>query len=201
MMDLRTGKGLCCNIDYRSFSASTIKGPYVASVFSESLNGDIAVINSMYGLFSSVIAQSSNSAYTSLRNQFGSLGFSNWLQQAGVSASLSTQNYVYLSARELGKMWLQIYSDFSKNASGSLLSSLFSHSHNSAIFSVLGSRYPVCTKPGWNYPGVKAATNDAGIVYSNEGDYLMVILSSAPMRFDMVKNLVGVLDSAHSAMV
>ena len=201
VMDIRTGKGVCRNVDDMFYSASTVKAPYMASVYSYSLGGDMGAIDSWYSTCYNTAVYSSNSDYGALRRAFGSSGFSEWLRAAGASSVDSQAWYPYFSPRALGKMWLQMYSDFSKGEMGDSLSSLFSHSANSGIYGALGDRYSVRSKPGWITGGALSATNDAGIVYSDSGDYLMVVLSTAPAKFGMVRDVVRCLDDAHSDMM
>lgn len=47
-MDIRTGKGVCRNVDDMFYSASTVKAPYMASVYSYSLGGDMGL--SIHGI-------------------------------------------------------------------------------------------------------------------------------------------------------
>lgn len=65
----------------------------------------------------------------------------------------------------------------------------------------MGDRYSVRSKPGWIFDGPLSATNDAGIVYSDSVDYLMVVLSTAPAKFGMVRDAVRCLNDAHSDMM
>lgn len=198
VMDIGTGRGVCSNADGAFYSASTVKGPYVASVYRCSLGGDMGAINAWHSTCYNAIAYSSNADYGSLRYRFGSAGFYEWLAYAGVDSVNSSTWYPYYSARELGKMWLQLYSDFSKGEMGSSLSALFSHSTNSAVYYELGGRFEVRTKPGWIFGGGYSSTNDAGIVYSDSGDYLIVVLTTAPSDVGMVQDLVRCLDAVHA---
>lgn len=67
MVDVQTGQGVSCNADGSFYAASTIKGPYVASVCSYY---PWAATDWAYTM-ESTIHWSSNEGYSSLRYTFG----------------------------------------------------------------------------------------------------------------------------------
>lgn len=203
MMDLNTGMGVASNVDADYYSASTVKGPYVASVYDKAFGSSTAAAAAWQRVLSDTCVWSSNEDYLYLRGTFGSGIFADWLYEAGVDPSHASTSYTWYSPRELGKMWLSMYDYFgSAGAAGQQMSSLFSHGYYSSIYYELGDRYAVRSKPGW-YPQAwpYTATNDAGIVYAGDDPYLVVVLSNAPERLDLVRSMVRALDAVHADMV
>ncbi|MBT1160676.1 MULTISPECIES: serine hydrolase [Bifidobacterium] len=76
----------------------------------------------------------------------------------------------------------------------------FSGTLNSTISMALGGQYSVYTKAGWiNGEGDYYALNDAGIVRSGSGDYILAVMTSAADEYDLVTGLISMLDTIHSA--
>ena len=199
MMDIATGKGISSNADQSFYSASTVKGPYVASLYDKVFGSSAG---GWYQTLSDACVWSDNDAYYRLRSAFGSGAFSDWLYESGVDPNKASTNYTRFTPRELGKLWLRMYDYFGSGAGGNQMSGLFSHGYYSSIYNELGGRYEVRSKPGWYpYDPGYTATNDAGIVYAGGSPYLVVVLSDAPVRLDLVQNLVSALDGVHGSMV
>ena len=197
MMDLSTGKGICSNIDYTFYGASTVKAPYIMSVMSNVWGFDANAVGEYYDKIHGTLTWSDNVRYLSLREDFGSDIFCDWLGAAGVDESIGEGNWVYYSPRELGKIWLQMYSDMGKGSGGSLIGWLTGQSEHSAIRMAIDGRCSVCSKPGWT----ECATNDAGIVYSEAGGYLLVVMSDAPDWLDALSHVAAALDAVHASML
>lgn len=200
MMDLTTGKGISLDPDGQYYSASTVKGPYVASLY-EKVFGASTNARPYYWDMFNAIRYSDNDEYIYLRNTFGSWPIHQLLADAEVSGSKGDTNYVWYSPRELGKLWIEMFDYFEHGVAGQECANLYGSSLNSAIYQQLGGSYVVRSKPGWyptEYP--YTATNDAGIVYAGSRPYLIVALSNAPQRFDMLGDLVRALDNVHSTL-
>ncbi|MCH9275702.1 class A beta-lactamase-related serine hydrolase [Bifidobacterium amazonense] len=76
----------------------------------------------------------------------------------------------------------------------------YSDTLNSTIHMALGGQYSVYTKAGWiNGEGDYYALNDAGIVRSSSGDYVLAVMTSAADEYELVSGLVSMLDTIHSA--
>lgn len=57
----------------------------------------------------------------------------------------------------------------------------------------------VYTKAGWiNGEGDLYALNDAGLVMSQSGTYVLAVLTNACGRNDLLTSLIGTLDAVHS---
>ena len=202
MMDLNTGKGVCCNVDYNFYSASTIKAPYTMAVMSQVFGSNADAASGNLGQMYDILAWSNNEQYAALRNQFGNQPFCDWLSRAGVDASYANSIYTWYSPRVLAKMWLQIYSDMAKGSGGPVLSSFMSNSFCSSIRASINSSVAVRSKAGWTTMfDSNPSTNDAGIVYDPTGNYLVVVLSSAPANFESVQSVVSALNWVHYDMV
>ena len=74
----------------------------------------------------------------------------------------------------------------------------FSNTLNSSIHMALGSQYEVYTKAGWINEGGLYSLNDAGIVRSSSGDYVLAVMTTAVNEYDMVSGLVSMLDTIHT---
>lgn len=202
MMDIATGRGISAGIDDTFYSASTVKAPYVASVYSDVFCSNVGASAPWYETLYDTCVWSDNDAYFAFRNAYGNDVFASWLYGAGVDPSEASHYYAHFTPRDLGKMWLRMYDYFDHaGAAGSELGNLLSHGYCSSIFNELGDEYPVRSKAGWypEDPGY-TATNDAGIVYARNGAYLVVVLSDAPERFDLTQALVRALDDVHETM-
>ena len=200
MMDLSTGKGMTLNADSDFYAASTIKGPYVTSLYRNTF-GSSSAASPYYRSMLDAISESSNGDYAYLRRQFGTAGFNVFLDRSGVDRSKSERAYPWYSARDLGKLWLQMGEYFNATSVGHECADLYTHSYNSSIYYELGGERPVQSKPGWyptEYP--YTSTNDAGIVYAPTGAYMVTVLSNAPVRLDLTRNLIRSLDNLHAGM-
>lgn len=199
IMDLKTGKGLSGNADGVFYSASTVKAPYIASVYQGAFHNSVDASAPWYSTLDDICVWSDNYQYAYLRSTFGNQVFADWLVSVGVDAGKAAHNYAWYSARDLGKMWLGMYDYFQNGGpAGGQLASLLSHGFGSSIYMELGGECSVSSKGGW-YPTLPGytATGDGGIVRSKTGDYLVVVLSNAPERFDLTRALVRELDNAH----
>lgn len=199
LMDLKTGKGVSYALDSVFYSASTVKAPYIASVYSGAFHNSIEESAPWYSTCEDICVWSDGYQYAYLRQVFGDQVFADWLSAMGVDASKAIGNYTWCTARDLGKMWLGMYDYFLYSGpAGGQLSSMLSHGFGSSIYSELGGEYSVSSKGGW-YPELPGytATNDGGIVRASSGDYMVAILSNAPERFDLTRALVRALDTVH----
>ena len=199
LMDLKTGKGMSYNLDSVFYSASTVKAPYIASVYSGAFHNSIEESAPWYSTCEDICVWSDGYQYAYLRQVFGDQVFADWLSAMGVDASKGIGNYTWCTARDLGKMWLGMYDYFLYSGpAGGQLSSMLSHGFGSSIYSELGGEYSVSSKGGW-YPELPGytATNDGGIVRASSGNYMVAILSNAPERFDLTRALVRARDTVH----
>lgn len=198
MMDLTTGAGISYNPGKQLYSASALKGPYVAAVNKYSPSG----AKRAYGTMSSVIKWSSNDGYSSLHSRFGGGPMLKMMSYSGVSSSEMSGNrkYNYISARTLAKLWVGTYWYFYRqtNNRSFVTRNLYAHPLNSFIDK--GLKIPTRTKGGW-FSGKYNVQNDAGIVFANGHPYVVAVMSSACWQFGKLSNLVRAIDGVHTDMV
>lgn len=198
MMDLTTGAGISYNPGKQLYSASALKGPYVAAVNKYSPSG----AKRAYGTMSSVIKWSSNEGYSSLHSRFGGGPMLKMMSYSGVSSSEMSgrRKYNYISARTLAKLWVGTYWYFYRqtNDRSAVTRNLYAHPLNSFIDK--GLKSPTRTKGGW-FSGEYNVQNDAGIVFAKGRPYVVAVLSSACWQFGKLSNLVRAIDGVHTDMV
>lgn len=199
LVDLNTGQGISYNNNKEFYCASTIKGPYVVC-----LNEMIPSSSATWGsVMRQTIAVSSNSGYASLRANFGSIQFRQWLNDAGCTGVDASRNYPGLTPKELALMWMKSYDFFTSGQQNSQwCAQLFTNTLNSSILNTMGSTYTTYSKAGWISSGsYMTVQNDAGIVMKTGHPYVVVIMSSAYGRLNLLNDLVLALDSVHSELV
>lgn len=199
MIDLKTGAGISYNPGKVQYSASAIKGPYVAAV-NKYRAGSAA---SAHGTMSSTIKVSSNEGYASLRRRFGHSPMLKMMGYCGISSSEMNggRNYTYLSSRTLAKLWIGTYWYYYRqtNARSAKVRNLHAHPLNSFIDQALST--PTRTKPGWFPGGGYNVQNDAGVVLVDGRPYVLAVMSSACGQYGKLKNLVRAIDGVHADMV
>lgn len=199
LYDLNTGQGIGYNSNTGFYCASTIKGPYVVC-----LNEKIpSSVNSWGGVMRSTIMISSNEGYTSLRMAFGSREFGEWLKEAGCSNINAVLHYPELTPRDLAQMWIRSYTFLSSTKTNAQwCAQLFTNTLQSPILKTLGGTYTTYSKAGWiGEGGYLNVQNDAGIVLKPGHPYVISIMSSAYGRIDLLNELVGALDAAHTDLI
>ncbi|MDY3823798.1 MAG: GBS Bsp-like repeat-containing protein [Streptococcus sp.] len=193
LVDADTNKGIAYNQNSKFYSASTIKGPFVASLVA---NNSSAFQKSGSTILD-VLRTSSNEGYKYLRDTYGPSALYNWAREAGVATNVVTPLYPYLTAQELFALWQRNYQFFTTSNYGKQVGTWFENPNLSPIKSVLGSSYKTQSKAGWiGYPGYRAA-NDAGIVYTPKGNYIVSIMTNADGRLGLVNPTVLALNSVY----
>lgn len=82
------------------------------------------------------------------------------------------------------------------------LASEYSNTLNSTIHMALGDEYAVYSKAGWiGGEGGYYALNDAGIVSSSSGDYVLAVLTDACGEYGLLTDLIALLDSIHTSVM
>ena len=202
MIDLKTGRSVTYDADRKLYPASCVKAIYCTA---------IAEANKGFGGSASTaqdcIVNSSNDAYHSLISSYGLPTYASWLEAHGAKEAGSVA-YVHfypdMTANELANSWRGIY-DFCKSGKpgASQLAKWLGSSNHTPLGGLLrpgGTK--VWAKPGW-YPADgsgKVATNDAGIVFSDCGDYLCVVMSDASEDFDSLFPVIDAINAAHGKM-
>lgn len=197
LVDLESGKSISYNTEMEFYCASTIKGPFVCGVLSkhpEAAKNNAATIQN-------VLIYSSNDGYTSLRSRYGRDCLTDWCEQAGVEMDTS-KKWPGVTAEELCKLWMLNYEFLTTTEVGAEVAAWFECPAVSAIHNVLGETYTTQTKAGWisGSNSYYTASNDAGIVYAENGPYAVAILSNYPSNLAVIEPLVTALDQAHGEM-
>lgn len=203
IMDVHTQKGVEYNADQRFYAASTVKGPYVASLTVK----NPASITQSRAIMQQVLSYSSNEGYSFLVNRYGFSSWYDWLREAGVRSDIGKDLYPFYSARELFKLWQRNYRYFTNDRTGQQVGLWFENPNLSPIKAVLGSQYRVRSKAGWIGGWGLFSASDGGIVYAKNGPYIIAIMTNAGGQLDRLNptvqalhELVLTLNQAHQEM-
>ncbi|MHB9782153.1 SH3 domain-containing protein [Streptococcus sp. 10F2] len=193
MIDVVTKKGIEYRADQTYYSASTIKGPFVASLASMNPRS----MSQSKATMLAVLTQSSNEGYKQLRTIYGASSIYNWAREARLSEGKVQALYPYLTPRDLMGLWNQNYKYFTNSAQGHEVATWFEKPNLSPIKSVLGSHYKTFSKAGWIGGWGYHAANDAGIVRTPKGDYIVSIMSNADGKLGLLNPVVRALNEIH----
>ncbi|WP_180326467.1 serine hydrolase [Raoultibacter phocaeensis] len=235
VLDLTTGRGVSYNADENFFSASTVKAPFATFLWQELIEtgeadlGSTLVKDDVRGgtgimaleedkdeytleeVVANTIMYSDNTGYAMLRNHYDGDSWDAWTAGAGVPEAESEAGWYYnYCARDLAKYWIAIDAYLETNTEGAQsIEKLFGSTEISFIRQALGSECEVRAKAGFesSFVGSAAALNDAGIVESPTGDYLVAVMSdadyshpeateNATLIIDLIKALGTVHDEA-----
>lgn len=189
MINMYNGKGICYNVDTEVYSASCIKGPYIASLVDS--RPETAEKNS--NKFISIVRDSDNDLYSSSRKIYGREFFADWCKESDVPVDVATYNYPMITARELSKLWIQSYYFFNTDEDGEAIRDWYTTPISSAIYTTLGSEseygYRTESKAGWICEKVYATT-DGGIIYPDgKAPYIIAIISDIPSSMESLEPL------------
>lgn len=201
LLDLQTRRGITYNADVARYPASSIKAVYCAYVC-ESAGGPGALAATM----ESCLVNSDNDAYHELLDTFGLGAWPGWLTAHGAPVTARRAGAYYYpetTASELATIWEEIWRyGTSGEKGGAELASCLARTNHSPIGAELRDACEVWAKPGW-YPADGSgleATNDAGVVFSAEGPYVMVVMTDLSSDLDALRPLIDALDAAHTCM-
>lgn len=217
LADITTGRTIAYNADAQIYSASSAKAPYLISLFStgtvdlnsvaQSADAQSATVHQKVD---AVLRNSDNASYDWLYKTYGLDCFNTWAEHAGAASRMGDRGgYLFTSARDMAKLWTAGYGFlFAGQTAGvqnitpeslQWLSGDMTNSLNSCIHAALGDADTVYTKAGWiNGEGDLYALNDAGLVMSQSGTYVLAVLTNACGRNDLLTSLIGTLDAVHS---
>lgn len=221
LINLNTGKGIAYNLDSRVYGASSFKGPYAAFLCQHLGDNDASypsdseavgpgVSSSMYSLIQPMILYSDNSAFSSLRNSYDSVGFAEWLNSCGVDSEIMHDtHFPRYSARESALLWLRTYQYLKTNTpTAQNLASLYEQTNVSFIRSGVnddGEVEAVLNKAGW-CAGSERFTGlcDAGLIKCTDGTtYLMSTMTNSPdggLYTVRLANLASTLFECHDVL-
>lgn len=201
LYDINTEGGISYQADESYYSASAIKGPYVAWL----VQAYPQTADSLYDTIQNTIVWSSNDDYEMLISTYGSSEFDSWMEELGCkNIALSGEWYPDINARDFAVLWNSVYDSFLSGSVPSYIRDLYTGTLESAIYETLGPWYTVYSKAGWIGEGTGTyynVQNDAGIVMKGDDPYVIVVLSDAYGRTDLLDHLITVLDSAHTSLL
>ncbi|MGI6033193.1 MAG: hypothetical protein ACOX69_07230 [Coriobacteriales bacterium] len=218
MIDLRTGQGFSVSAKRKIYSASCLKGPYVAS-----LNKWKPKSRRSSSYMRQTIVVSNNDTYKALRIKYGSSTMRKMLAYSKVSSFDYTSRYTFVPPRDLARLWVGTYWYFYRNTNrnSKWCRSLYTHGRQSFIYQSMKGKRRVYAKPGW-YPGARYnVQNDSGIVMSKvktktkvkkakktktvirttSCPYVITVMSTAYGKLGTLSKLVRLCDSVHTSMM
>lgn len=200
LYDLNSGGGISYNADEAYYSASTIKGPYVAWL----VQAYPETADTLYGTIENTLQWSSNEDYERLITSYGYTEFNIWAAGLGCqNIAITDEWYTAVNARDFALLWSSMYDYFLSETCNTAVRDLYTGTLSSAIYETLGGQYTVYSKAGWIGEGPGSyynVQNDAGIVMKGEDPYVLVVLSDAYGRLDLLDHLVAVLDMVHTSL-
>lgn len=202
LLNMNTGEGIAYNLDSRVYGASSFKGPYAVYLSEQLIDNGVNFSESSMSMLEAMVQYSDNDSFTTLRNQYDSLGFADWVASCGVDASIvNDTHYPRYSARESALLWLHAY-DYLRSGTDQAnhLSGLFTQTNVSfvrdGVNAVISdgaleitaegdssdeSELRIMNKAGWNSSGTRfSGLCDAGLVQYGDATYLMSVMCSAP---------------------
>ncbi|QRV02254.1 hypothetical protein JTE88_00380 [Arcanobacterium phocisimile] len=199
MVDITTGTAISYNSEAEFYGASTIKGPYIVAI-SKFLPDSIT--GSDKALMRQAITVSDNDSYFSLRSNYGDELFAFFADTANAPDINREEYFPHLTPKQLTKLWVENFDYFFvyPNEQADDTREHFTSPYNSFIYEALKDTHPTYTKPGWIDLDL-IARNDAGIVETENGHYLLTIMSTAYDQVEELMDLTKALDEIHQELV
>lgn len=198
MIDINTGRGVGYNLDEVYYTASSIKGPFAASFCA--LAPEIAV--DWESTIINMLQFSDNDAYRVLNDTYHRTYIQEWAAQSCVDPAPFAWKYPHISARQMAALWLRNYEFFEQDEWGAQVGSWFESPEYSIINETVGELYTTRSKGGWltDEDPDHAVSIDAGIVYADNGPYIVVIMSRVPSSLAYLGPIMEALENVHSSM-
>ncbi|MBR3159166.1 MAG: hypothetical protein IKF14_08715, partial [Atopobiaceae bacterium] len=209
MMDLTSCEGVAYNCDGLFYGASSIKAPYIASVVSQHPEA----LNSYQYDIQQTLFYSYDYHYKQVFYGYGKDPMRTWCEESGARPSIAESlPWAYYTARDLALMWAHNYLWYARSETVEKLGTWCERPNISTIHDTLGGKYRTRSKGGWIADGGRIVaglngggpefdvTDDGGIVYANNGAYVMAIMSSVPANHGALHTLTATIDAAHDEM-
>ena len=196
LVDVGTGRGLSYNADEPRYPASSIKAAFCTMVYEQ--NGPVSE-----GLVAPCIIESSNEAYHALSREYGQQAFADWLAPMAPEAAENAAEHLYpwISPREFLVVWQEVYRYGTSGEPGAAeLTGYLSQTSTSAWGELLRDEWEVWDKAGWYPTTTERATCDCGVIFSDCGPYVVVVMSDAPEDFEALKPVLDAINVAHGKM-
>lgn len=199
MMDLATHKGIAYNCGTIFYGASSIKAPYMAAA----IERHPEAIKKYARQIVDTLVYSWDDTYKEVVRAYGEKPLMAWRKQLKLDSDFATftvdNPWVGYTARDLAKLWVRIYQWSQHSATGEKFCSWSEYPETSAIHYMLGGNYRTQSKAGWiqtEYPYWNA-TDDGGLVFADNGTYVIAILSNVPANFGELYDLTSAIDAIH----
>lgn len=209
--NMQNGRAIAYGANKQFYSASSIKAPFVASLYEEMVDAGSVSADEVLELAQATIVQSDNESYDVLGRQYGRRFFVDWAVRAGAFKpdsdcyhELLVSHCAMLSPWQLDRMWQAIYAYLQRDSEGArTLAGFLERCEESPLRDGLSQATKTLCKAGW-YPldeGPKyASTVDAGIVAVDGQDYLVVIMTDYPADLERLSQLAPGIFSAADAL-
>ena len=218
MVNLPAKSGVAFRPTVPMCAQSTVKAIYVGAV----LDFYPMALTEHRREIRDAIVLSSNEAYLSLRNVYGTEPIRAWCRETGVDEGFAGQPFPRAyAARDMLKLWTRLYCFLNDGSDTANAGRYFADSAMSAAKECFRGRFPVQTKAGWengigddvedyehaviparftdgNPLNDECATNDTGVVYAEKGPYLFVIYSDYPCPYSTPNHLYGLTEALHA---
>ena len=213
MRDLGTGNTLTYDSARVQYPASSIKAPYTTAVFQQLVETGQVPLEEVLPVATETIIESSDDAYREEHDRYGMEIFATWLQDADVGpgeyasyGEMLIWNYPHLNTDQLLAMWMRIYDYVQQDTEPARqLSALLEQRGTSAMRDALGTGVRTQSKMGWfeffgDYYS-EPATVEAGVVYAEEGTYVVAVMTTAPAQIAELEPIFTALARAHYDMI
>ncbi len=211
IVDMGSGASVSYGADDVFYAASSVKGPYIISVYETMVDTGLVSVDEIYGLVEPTIVYSDNDAYRALRDLCGSQVFADWCVDCGAvepgseSYELVLDRYFpSVTTNQLATMWEHAFLYFEGGSDGATqLAELFQQREESPIRAGIEDASLTITKAGW-YPEedgyAEPATVDAGLVFEGDHGYVVAIMTDAPADLDRLAALVPAIYTARDTL-
>lgn len=199
MMDLATHQGVAYNCGTLFYGASSIKAPYMAAAAEQHPEA----LKDFKSQIQDTLVYSWDHTYKEVVKAYGIEPIFAWGDELKLESDLRTfavdAPWAGYTARDFAKMWVRIHEWSLRSADGDLFCSWSENPETSTIHHTLGDQYRTQSKAGWieHSYAYWNVTNDGGIVYAENGTYVLAIMSSVPADFSKLHSLTRAIDTAH----
>lgn len=183
--------GIAYNSHMPFYSASTIKGTYFTSLYA----ADAGSYDSFPGNYQNAVYYSDNYSYEVMYEQYGDEAMRKAAASVMVEPSLFHDYYADYTAGELAQLWLYNYAMLNYGGIPSDLVECYEEAEPSAIRDAV-KPLKTQTKAGWYDAPDGSVANDAGIVFTDKGPYIIAVMSDQGGDVEVLESLIRVLNGA-----
>ncbi len=214
MSNLSSGNEISYDAERDYYPASSIKGPYVTSLYQMLVEPGTVPLDDVSGLAGATILYSDNDSYSELRELHGGEAFVQWLRDAGVEErpyvtfdDFAHWNYPRICTRQLAQMWIHVnaYLNGGTEPAKQLREFLLNREVAPLRDAISSTDTPSLGKAGWmdvldEESEATPSATEAGVVYTRQGDYLIALMSDAPAEFEDILPILKALYDARVAL-